>query len=273
MQSAARNPSSETVNKPRVHLVHWNASEAKERAGRLRRAGYTVAHEVSDADGLRSTRRSTPDAVVIDLSRLPAQGRDVALDLRHRKITRHVPIVFVDGAPEKIERVRKQVRDAVYTTWRGINGALKRVIANPPKDPVVPSSALAGYSGTPLVKKLGTKPNSTLALVGAPEGFEQTLGTLPDGVTIRHHARGKRDLTIWFLLERSELKSRLKAIAAVVGDGGLWIAWPTRASGVVTDLTPNDVRGAGLAAGLVDYKICAIDDTWSGLKFATRKKR
>ena len=242
------------MNKPRVHLVHWNASEATERAGRRRRAGYTVAHEVSDTAGLLSSRLSTPDAVVIDLSRLPAQGRDVAIDRRRRKITRHVPIVFVDGAPEKIERVRKQVPD-------------------PPKHPVVPSSALAGYSGTPLVKKLGIKPNSTLALVGAPAGFEHTLGALPDGVTIRHHARGKRDLTIWFLLKRSELVRRLKSLAAVVGDGGLWIAWPKRASGLVTDLTQNDVRRAGLAAGLVDYKICAIDHTWSGLKFATRKRR
>ncbi len=225
------------MNKPRVYLVHWNASEAQERAARLRRAGYTVVHEVSEADGLRSMRRSTANAVVIDLSRLPAQGRDVALDLRHRKMTRHVPIVFVDGAPEKIERVRKQVPDAVYTTWRGINGALKRAMANPPKDPVVPSSALAGYSGTPLVKKLGIKPNSTLALLGAPAGFEQTLGTLPDGVTIRHHARGKRDLTIWFLLKHSELDRRVKSVTIPEACFGQAIQSPPSPTTAASDLT------------------------------------
>ena len=131
---------------------------------------------------------------------------------------------------------------------------------------------MAGYSGTPLVKKLGIKPNAVVALVGAPEKFDKTLGALPEGVVLRTHARGRRNLTIWFAKSTADLKRRIKPMAAAVEKGGLWIAWPKKASGVLTDLTQHDVRSTGLAAGLVDYKICAIDDTWSGLLFARRKK-
>ena len=131
---------------------------------------------------------------------------------------------------------------------------------------------LAGYSGTPLPKKLGIKENATVALVNAPRGFGKTLGDLPDGAVLREGARGKPDLVIWFVAQRKDLDRRLGTMSTLFGRDGLWIAWPKKASGVATDVTENDVRREGLAAGLVDYKICAIDATWSGLKFARRKK-
>lgn len=129
----------------------------------------------------------------------------------------------------------------------------------------------AGYSGTPLAKKLGVKPGQRIALIDAPPGFEETLGPIPDDVVIRHQARGARDLTIWFVQKRRALEMRIEAIGARVETGGLWIAWPKKASGVVTDVSDSVVRAAGLAHGLVDHKVCAIDLTWSGLKFAKRK--
>ncbi|MEJ2237251.1 MAG: hypothetical protein P8X82_03060, partial [Gemmatimonadales bacterium] len=132
---------------------------------------------------------------MVDLTRLPAQGRDMALAVRHYKSTRNVPVVFVDGDAEKVARIRKQVPDAVYATWRSIRGAIRRAIANPPEEPVAPRTLLDGYSGTPLVKKLGIKEGSIVALLGAPRGFESVMRDLPDRAMLRRSSRGSRDLT------------------------------------------------------------------------------
>ena len=129
----------------------------------------------------------------------------------------------------------------------------------------------AGYSGTPLVKKLGIKPGSTLGLIGAPDDFDVTLGELPDGVTVRRRLRGQLDVIVAFSLDRTTLERRLPALrAALQPAGGLWLAWPKRASGVATDLNDTVVRELGLAAGLVDNKVCAIDEVWSGLRLVYR---
>ena len=130
----------------------------------------------------------------------------------------------------------------------------------------------AGYSGTPLPKKLGIKPNHRIALLNAPKGFETgTLGELPPGVSVRHRARGPLDVIVAFVRSRSELGRGLEAWRAALDPaGGLWIAWPKRSSGVDTDLAEGAVREAGLASGLVDNKVCAVDATWSGLRFVVR---
>jgi len=136
----------------------------------------------------------------------------------------------------------------------------------------VPASNLAGYSGTPLPKKLGVKAGAVVALIGAPDDCDRTLGSLPDGARLRRRAGRGADLTIWFVRSRRDLERRIVRIASDLGVDGLWIAWPKKASGVTTDLTQSDVRRTGLSHGLVDYKICAVDSTWSALKFARRKK-
>ena len=130
----------------------------------------------------------------------------------------------------------------------------------------------AGYSGTPLVKKLGIKPDSILTLLGEPADFLQTLGPLPPNVRIRKTAIGDRDLTVWFPRNLSELKRRIKSIADKVKEGGLWISWPKKSSGIETDLTQEAIRRLALDQGIVDHKICAIDESYSGLRFARRKK-
>ena len=256
----------------RVRLIHWSATETAERAERIRAAGYVVdAAAFGGGAELRSLRQRPPLAVVIDLTRLPMQGRDVGLAIRHAKATRHVPLVFVEGDREKLERVRRQLPDATYATWRGIRGALARAIAQPPASPAVPVSALAGYSGTPLPKKLGIKAGAVVALVGAPQGFRATLGDLPDGVRLVGRSGTRCDLTLWFLRSRAELERSISRIVAQAARGPVWIAWPKQSSGLATDLTQQPVREAGLAAGLVDYKVCAIDATWSGLLFTRRR--
>jgi hypothetical protein len=131
---------------------------------------------------------------------------------------------------------------------------------------------MTGYSGTPLPRKLGIKPGDRLALLGAPDGFEDgTLGELPDGVRVVRRAGGKADVIVVFLTRRAELARRLPALRAMMEPAaGLWIGWPKRASKVESDLTEDVVREIALPTGLVDNKVCAIDATWSGLRLVIR---
>jgi hypothetical protein len=254
----------------RVRLIHANAAEGREKTALLRKAGYQVAFEPVTPTLLKKLRAKPPQALVIDLSRTPSHGRDVAVTVRHWKATRHVPIVLAGGDPVKTEQIKQLIPDAEYAPWSRIKSALKRAIAHPPRKPVKTASVLAGYSGTPLPKKLGIKAGFTVGLIGAPKDFEKTLGQLPEEVTLRRPARGRCDLLIWFPVSKKDLERRVEKMGAATGPGGIWIAWPKQASGVETDLTQTEVRRAGLDHGLVDYKICAIDATWSGLKFAKR---
>ena len=129
------------------------------------------------------------------------------------------------------------------------------------------------YTSTPLPKKLGIKEGSRLALLGAPDGFDATLGVLPPGVETRTQARGSFDVVVFFTTKRAELERRLDALTrAIHPAGGLWVAWPKRASRVPTDLDENAVRDVALPRGLVDNKVCAIDDTWSGLRLVIRRE-
>lgn len=133
---------------------------------------------------------------------------------------------------------------------------------------------MAGYSGTPLVQKLGIKPGHRLLLLGAPEGFDATLGALPEGVTVRRAARGTADVVILFTTRRALLEARIDALgAAVFPDGAVWVAWPKKAAKLSTDMTEDVVREVCLPRGLVDNKVCAIDDTWSGLRVVHRVGR
>src|SRR3954468_1570044 len=134
-------------------------------------------------------------------------------------------------------------------------------------------SSAAGYSGTPLPRKLGIEPGHRLVLLGAPEGFEaDVLRPLPDGVRVRRTARGPADVIVAFLTERRVLERRLGAFRALMEPAsGLWIAWPKKASKVPTDMTEDVVREVALPGGeLVDNKVCAIDAVWSGLRLVIR---
>lgn len=130
---------------------------------------------------------------------------------------------------------------------------------------------MAGYSGTPLAKKLGIKEGARVGLIGAPKGFARTLGRLPPGVEVRTQARGRFDVIVVFATRVAELERRFPALVrALEPDGGLWVAWPKQASGVPTELRFENVQRVGLDAGLVDIKNCAVDGTWSGLRFCYR---
>lgn len=133
------------------------------------------------------------------------------------------------------------------------------------------AAARAGYSGTPLARKLGIQPGHRVALVSAPKGFEELLEGLPANVTLGRRLRGKADVFAFFPKNAADLERRLPPLATrLESTGGLWIGWPKKSSGVVTDLDFAAVQSAGLATGLVDNKVCAISDVYSGLRFVFR---
>jgi len=131
----------------------------------------------------------------------------------------------------------------------------------------------AGYSGKPLATKLGIKPGHVVAAVNAPGRFVDLLDPLPDGVTVRPNARGKADVVVLFTKRRAELLRRIESLGRMIHPAAmLWVCWPKRASKVPTDITEDVVREVALPTGLVDVKVCAIDETWSGLKLVWRSE-
>lgn len=253
-----------------IQLVHWKEAEGRLRVEELRAAGLRVEYEVDAPAALRAAKDDPPAAIVIDLTRLPSHGRELAWALRQGKKTRAVPLVFVGGEPAKLERIRGELPDATYVAWTGAVRAIERAIAAPPRDPVVPKAAHF-YTRKPLAGKLGLKPGAKLALVAAPGGFERALGTMPQGAKLTRGLRGACDLVLWFVRDERELRGALPRWKEVEGVR-LWVAWPKKTSPLASDLTQEGVRKALHAIGLVDFKICAIDDDWSGMCFSQRRR-
>lgn len=133
------------------------------------------------------------------------------------------------------------------------------------------TAATAGYSGTPLLKKLGIRSGARFQLVSAPPGFDRTLGKLPADATAS--SRGTLDFAMLFVRRQAGLRKDFARLRdRLESNGMLWVAWPKKAARIDTDVSEGVVREFGLAAGLVDVKICAVDETWSGLKFVRRLK-
>jgi hypothetical protein len=262
-----------SAERPRIVLVHWSKAGTPERIGRLRAAGYDV-DGVSEMTPqvLKRMKDSPPRAFVIDLSHLPSHGRRVGEVAREQRSLCDVPLVFV-GDRDNIARVRQTLPDAVFTSWRGIRGALAGAIAR--RRPLSPGALrrIEGYSGTPLSQKLGIKPHGVVAILGAPDGFVDVLAPLPDGVDLRRDLTRPPDLALFFVRERQALEHAMSKILSVLEfRGGAWVAWPKRSSGVATDVTENVIREIALPRGLVDIKVCAIDAVWSGLRLARRQR-
>ena len=258
----------------RVRLIHFNAAEAEERVAQLRAAGFEAEYEFRDGPGLtKLLRERPPQAIVIDLTRMPSAGREVGLHLRRIAALRFIPLLYAGGVPEKVEAIRERLPDAAFASWEEIGEALRKCIRNPPREPIVPPPLFSQYIGTPLSKKLGVKDGMQIGLVGAPRGFEEKLGKLPDGAVARRGLRAAPDLLLWFVKSCSEVEAGVMAMGKAAGAGGLWIIWRKKASGVKTDVTQQMVREIGLASGLVDYKVCSVDETWTGLRFTRRARK
>jgi hypothetical protein len=258
---------------PRVLVIHWNAPEAAERAERLRHAGFDADFYAGPGGpSFRALAANPPGAIVVDLGRIPSQGAAAGVAFRQRKATRAVPLVFVEGEPEKTANVRAMLPDAIYTTWPKVGAALRRALRKPPQRPIVPDT-FAGYTGTPLPKKLRIVEGTVVALLHAPDGFQSKLAPLPSGVRFEGKA-DCADVILAFVKSRAALARELPALAKTMRKGRtLWIVWPKKTSALAGDLAEPAVREMGLAAGLVDYKVCAVDETWSGLAFAARRAK
>lgn len=253
----------------RVRLIHWNEDEGLERRKQLEAFGFDAAFDFGEglSIAMRQLRSSHPDAVVIDLSRLPSHGREVARTIRGAAATRHLPLVFVDGEPEKVKVTKALLPDATYTTWTRAKVAITKAIAKPIENPINPGNLM---SGRPLVDKLGVKPGFTVALLASPKGFADALKPLPAKVNFTARPNPNVDVYLCFARSSRELHAHLLSLG-VVARQTVWLLWPKKASSVKTDLDGNVVRTTGLAAGWVDFKICSVDATWSGLAFKRRK--
>jgi hypothetical protein len=196
----------------------------------------------------------------------------VAVALRQSPSTRHLPIVFAGGVAEKVARIRHELPDAFFTDWMKAGPVLAKALKNAPANPVQPISHMERYAGSSLAKKLGFKPRMKAALLGAPEGFGELLGDLPEGVELQTRLAKQTGLVLWFVRSRTELEGEMAYMSARLPEGcSVWIIHPKQTSRYKVDFNQNDVRAAGLESGLVDYKVCAVDADWSGLKFARKK--
>lgn len=254
----------------RLRLIHWHGAEGRERQLRLASLGHQVEFDALDGPALlRRIRANLPEVFVIDLSRLPAHGREVGMWLRTTKSTREVPLVFVGGPPEKVAKLRALLPDAFYTTWGRIGAALIKAHSRPPSRPVVPPSAI--YTGRSTVEKLGIKEGMQVCVTGAPPGFSAVLSPMPRRTRLTATPSAGCDLYLAFARSRHELGAHLARLACELQRQTLWLAWPKKASGVRSDVTSNVVRETGLFHGLVDFKVCSLDETWSALAFKRRK--
>jgi hypothetical protein len=258
-----------------VRLVCWNAGQARERSAELERAGFEV-----DASGLNPSgligqfRQHTPAAILIDLDRLPSHGREVGIALRQSDATRRIPLVYAGGEPEKVARVRSELPDAFYCAWDAVAKALREAMRHAPANPVQPPSHMERYTGAALAAKLGLKKCLEILLLGAPDEFEAQLGEIPEGAKLSTRLTRSTGLAIWFVRSRRELEEEAPYLAARLPEGcALWIVHPKRSGRYKVDFNQKDVRAAGLANGLVDFKVCSVDADWSGLKFARKRKQ
>ncbi|MBV9155322.1 MAG: hypothetical protein JO097_03615 [Acidobacteriaceae bacterium] len=256
----------------RVRLLHWKAAEAALHIDLLRRAGHEIEYDEQFRPALlRGWRESPPEAFVIDLSRLPSHGREIAIALRQSPLTRRIPLVFVDGTKEKVDRIRTELPDASYCSSAKLSVALEQALAHPPDRPVKPVQMMERYGARTAPQKLGIKPGSTLALVNPPRDVMKVLGELPRDVAVVEGNGAGAAVTLCFVNEAHSVRQSLSKLREMAGQTKLWILWPKGGSTSRGDLTESLVRENAIDLGLVDYKICSVNQMWSAILFALKR--
>jgi CheY-like chemotaxis protein len=254
----------------RVRIIHWRPAEAATLIDSVRAAGFQPEYdgEMNGPAVSRAIRAHLPDAVLIDLSRLPSHGREIGIWLRGIKATRHIPLVFVNGEGEKLERVRKDLPDAAYATPADLKDVLRISCRGVAHDPLVPPQMMERYKEKPAAQKLGIVAASTVAVINAPRDYTHALGELPEGVELFEDPRTVHPVTLWFVLDLETLLAALPRMRAIVAKTKLWIFWRKGKEGRISQ---NAIRETAIEGGLVDYKICSLDTQWSGILFARKK--
>lgn len=246
----------------RVVVIHYEPIEAASLAERLRRDGIAAEpYRYVGMKGFRELRADPPDAVLIDLMRLPSYGRTMGALLRESKSTRTIPIVFLEGDPEKTARVRELLPDAGFAKLPKLAAELKRAVERAPADPAMPDP-----HGVPVAQKLRIPEGGTVSLIGAPEGFEGALG----GVQATRSRDG--DVVLLFARTAAAMGRELPKLAGILPSRRLWIVWPKRTSRAAGDLSLAQIHDACAPLGLVAYKTCSVDATWSAAAVSRRRR-
>ena len=269
-------PRTSSAIRKTLRLVCWKQADAERHAIELRRAGYqVVADPLANPGGaVRYFRELNPDAVLIDLNRLPSHGRELGLSLRASQNTCHLPLIFAGGIAEKIEPIRAAIPGATFTAWNDVAAATKRAM-DQPEAPRLRSRELPKPTGAgALERKLDIKPQTCFAII-APSGdtswLFELLTSVPEGAVAQLRIDHSTTLALFVVHTRLEL-ARTFALAqkSLAPAASLWIVHPKQSSPFAADFNQDDVRETGLAQGFVDYKVCAVDKDWSALKFARR---
>lgn len=251
----------------RLRLLHWNAAEASVTHALLMKAGFQVEYDPAFDSGLmRKWRTDPPDAFVIDLSRLPAHGREIAIALRQSPKTRHIPIVFCEGAPEKVKLTRGLLPDATYCRLAGLVETLKNL--RPVQSPVKPVDMMNRYGLRTAAQKLGITEGGTVTAVDPPSNIHGVLGALPERAEFTEEGG---TVTLCFVHSADGLRSDMSRVRSLANKSKLWFLWRKKKAGGHNGVTEQLVRETGIDLGLVDYKICSVDSTWSAMLFARRK--
>lgn len=254
---------------PRVVVIHYDIAEASLVASRIRRENFDAeVYPVIGARGFPAIRATPPDAVVIDLTRMPSYGRTIGALFRESKSLRRIPLVFIEGDPAKTRLVKKLLPDAVFTNVLRIGPALEKAIRQAPAEPLAPQ-----MERIPLQGKLRIGPDSKVAVLYAPDGFLEKLGPFPEGARLERRAA---DATTILLFAKSvaALGRELPGLARQLQRGQvLWIIWPKKASKVKTDLGMPQIVEMCSTVRLSVYKNCAVDETWSALALTLPSKR
>ncbi len=253
----------------RVRVIHWKPAESGPLIEACKACGHEVEYDDIPYPVLAKTiRHHQPDALVIDLTRMPSHGREMGMAIRRTKFSRHIPIIFVDGEPEKVEGVRKYLPDATFTTRKQLCSRIRAACARPVANPVAPPSVMERYGSRTKAQKLGIKPGSVVAVIDPPRDYETLIGDLPEGVDFAENPRSVHPVTLWFVRDPESYLAALRRMWEIADKTKLWVVRP---KGPKSQLNEKFLRTAGSEVGLVDYKICAIDDFWTGMVFARRK--
>lgn len=251
----------------KISVVHFRPEEADS----LLRALRSSKFEPEIAYPPKFRKDNPPIAVVLSLARSPANVRWVAYSLRKSKWSRLIPLVFVDGEPEKVAAMRRVIPDATYTTLAKVGPALREAMNRILEDVAVPES----YSdpGRSLAQKLGLQPGHRVAVVNEPPEFRRVLGEVPEDVELVEWPDRRTQLTLWFVRTFGELEEGFEALLDRIQSGPLWVCWPKQASGVRSDLTMTNIREVAMRHNRVDVKVLRIDRTWSGSLIFRRRAR
>ena len=254
--------------KKNVSLIYWKAAEAKPLIDLMERAGYSV-HYAGDQKPIRMAqlRKIDPVAAVVDLSRMPSNGKYWAAELRASSL-KHLPVVFVGGDRARVGPVKEAIPDAQYTTIQDLTNVLKKV--RPVANPVQPSRMMA--STRPAAVKLGVRENTRVALFDAPRDYLSVIGALPEGATIEEESEEIAPVTLWFVRDPDAYLSGLLTMKKRAAKSKLWVLYPKQQKGKASGgITQFVLRESAIKVGLVDYKICSVDGTWTGMAFAVKK--